>query len=612
MVTADGRVKITDFGIARATQRAGTQFVTATGMTVGTPAYMAPEQAMAGEVGPWTDLYSVGVLTYELVLGSRRSATPTRRWRSSCATSTSRIPSPIELEPTIDPGLSAVDRLAAGQGSAAARPARAGRLGVARGDHHPPARAALAPRGAAARRSADAVEAEPLTPAPFESHASIRTPTPQPTALPGAFITFDPGGRARPEPVDCRSPNSPEPEPPEPEPEPEPQPEPEPGARARSGAGSPSRSWSPSPNPSRSRASSRSREADGTRAGAGGGAPSRSSQPQAAPEPDAALTAAREPASASAPPRPWRASRRPPPSLLPPGWLHRRPASRSAPATPSLCPRPCRRAGSRSRTQARGAGDGCAPGGRSLALSSPVALVPRAGGGGALFVGTATATEANLLPKGFGATLVAPPQGTAVKIGVLDLSPLPEPPAPGSAPAPETVYALPTTRGTVIASCVAPSRKRDAVRLDVRARRRLAASEVRRGARADGESGLRARRWAAVIGRLNAARTERWPPARQPRSVRLTRRRGAPAGAARTTPRRRRPRGSPRPDRRRREPCPRRRAAQGRPPATPRSRSAAQHEDKRHYGAATTAISQADTALDAAFARLRQDGYSID
>ena len=69
MVTADGRVKIADFGIARATARAGTQYVTATGMTVGTPTYMAPEQAMAGEIGPWTDLYSVGVLTYELILG---------------------------------------------------------------------------------------------------------------------------------------------------------------------------------------------------------------------------------------------------------------------------------------------------------------------------------------------------------------------------------------------------------------------------------------------------------------------------------------------------------------------------------------------------------------
>jgi serine/threonine protein kinase len=70
MVTSDGGVKIADFGIAKATQASGTgAFVTATGTTVGTPPYMAPEQAMAGNVGPWTDLYSVGCMAYELFTG---------------------------------------------------------------------------------------------------------------------------------------------------------------------------------------------------------------------------------------------------------------------------------------------------------------------------------------------------------------------------------------------------------------------------------------------------------------------------------------------------------------------------------------------------------------
>ncbi|MGH2854952.1 MAG: serine/threonine-protein kinase, partial [Solirubrobacteraceae bacterium] len=70
MVTGDGRVKITDFGIAKATQSAGVaSFMTATGTTVGTPAYMAPEQALAHSIGPWTDLYSVGVMTYEQLVG---------------------------------------------------------------------------------------------------------------------------------------------------------------------------------------------------------------------------------------------------------------------------------------------------------------------------------------------------------------------------------------------------------------------------------------------------------------------------------------------------------------------------------------------------------------
>jgi serine/threonine protein kinase len=70
MVTSDGGVKIADFGIAKATQASETgAFVTATGTTVGTPPYMAPEQAMARNVGPWTDLYSVGCMAYELVTG---------------------------------------------------------------------------------------------------------------------------------------------------------------------------------------------------------------------------------------------------------------------------------------------------------------------------------------------------------------------------------------------------------------------------------------------------------------------------------------------------------------------------------------------------------------
>jgi hypothetical protein len=71
MVTSDGRVKIADFGIAKATTKMQTgAFLTATGTTVGTPTYMAPEQAMAQEIGPWTDLYSVGCMAFELFTGN--------------------------------------------------------------------------------------------------------------------------------------------------------------------------------------------------------------------------------------------------------------------------------------------------------------------------------------------------------------------------------------------------------------------------------------------------------------------------------------------------------------------------------------------------------------
>ena len=73
MVTGDGRVKIADFGIAKATQNVGFgSFLTLTGTTIGTPMYMAPEQALGHQVGFWTDLYSVGVMAWEHLVGRAR------------------------------------------------------------------------------------------------------------------------------------------------------------------------------------------------------------------------------------------------------------------------------------------------------------------------------------------------------------------------------------------------------------------------------------------------------------------------------------------------------------------------------------------------------------
>jgi hypothetical protein len=70
LVTADGRVKIADFGVARAYADAvRAPVVTAVGTMIGTPAYMAPEQALGGAVGPAADLYSLGVVAWELLAG---------------------------------------------------------------------------------------------------------------------------------------------------------------------------------------------------------------------------------------------------------------------------------------------------------------------------------------------------------------------------------------------------------------------------------------------------------------------------------------------------------------------------------------------------------------
>jgi tRNA A-37 threonylcarbamoyl transferase component Bud32 len=69
LVTTGGAVKIADFGIAKAYTNATGSF-TASGVAVGTPAYMAPEQALSRGVGPFTDLYAVGVMAYELLGGA--------------------------------------------------------------------------------------------------------------------------------------------------------------------------------------------------------------------------------------------------------------------------------------------------------------------------------------------------------------------------------------------------------------------------------------------------------------------------------------------------------------------------------------------------------------
>src|SRR5262249_28978475 len=61
---ATGRIKILDFGLARAVQ--DDAHLTATGALVGTPAYMAPEPARRGELAPRSDLFSLGAVLYRL------------------------------------------------------------------------------------------------------------------------------------------------------------------------------------------------------------------------------------------------------------------------------------------------------------------------------------------------------------------------------------------------------------------------------------------------------------------------------------------------------------------------------------------------------------------
>jgi serine/threonine-protein kinase len=68
MFSATGVLKVTDFGIAKVLS-GGRTMATRAGDVLGTPAYMAPEQALGQEVGPGTDVYALGVMLYELLSG---------------------------------------------------------------------------------------------------------------------------------------------------------------------------------------------------------------------------------------------------------------------------------------------------------------------------------------------------------------------------------------------------------------------------------------------------------------------------------------------------------------------------------------------------------------
>src|SRR4051794_23867701 len=66
LIDDEGRAKLTDFGISRQLEQAG---MTATGRVLGTTDYVAPEQAMGHGADPRSDIYSLGVVFYEMLIG---------------------------------------------------------------------------------------------------------------------------------------------------------------------------------------------------------------------------------------------------------------------------------------------------------------------------------------------------------------------------------------------------------------------------------------------------------------------------------------------------------------------------------------------------------------
>ena len=104
MIDKDGNAKILDFGIARA---AGAPGVTAEGSVIGTPEYMSPEQVEGLEADRRSDIYSFGVILFEMVTGRLPFAAETP-FVVAFKHQSERPTPPEELNPQIPPQLSAV------------------------------------------------------------------------------------------------------------------------------------------------------------------------------------------------------------------------------------------------------------------------------------------------------------------------------------------------------------------------------------------------------------------------------------------------------------------------------------------------------------------------
>jgi serine/threonine protein kinase len=105
LVTPDRNIKITDFGIARASDGLG---LTGTGQVMGTPQYLSPEQARGGTATPASDVYSLGVVAFECLAGHRPFDSD-----SPVATALAHLNDPVPvLPPSVPADLAAVVRRA--------------------------------------------------------------------------------------------------------------------------------------------------------------------------------------------------------------------------------------------------------------------------------------------------------------------------------------------------------------------------------------------------------------------------------------------------------------------------------------------------------------------
>ena len=98
LITPAGEVKITDFGIARVADQVS---LTATGQVMGTVQYLAPEQATGKPATPSTDIYSLGIVAYEALRGSRPFTGETQMAIAMSQINDAPPPLPDEVSPAV-------------------------------------------------------------------------------------------------------------------------------------------------------------------------------------------------------------------------------------------------------------------------------------------------------------------------------------------------------------------------------------------------------------------------------------------------------------------------------------------------------------------------------